>query len=172
MPHNILYASFQFFSFSLFLLSRSLASDSWRINIPSTASASVMFLPCLVTIFQGITTYLSSVTIHNYITAVGGKSVNGLKIAHFKYKNSDKFPRIIIYGGMKVVQGKFGNYFELDIYDDKTEELFKSLEEALLRAGGSCSDEKPPLICYGGFYTVRCKIYPNSRLSNLKVGRY
>ena len=30
---------------------------------------------------------------------------------------------------MKVVQGKFGNYFELDIKDDKTEEFFKSLEE-------------------------------------------
>ena len=25
-----------------------------------------------------------------------------------------------LYGGMKVVQGKFGNYFELDIKDDKT----------------------------------------------------
>ena len=60
----------------------------------------------------------------NYITAVGGKSVNGLKFANFRYKNSDarsagsahgpggawtlshKFPRIIVYGGMKVVQGK------------------------------------------------------------------
>ena len=28
----------------------------------------------------------------NYITAVGGKSVNGLKFANFRYKNSDKFP--------------------------------------------------------------------------------
>ena len=26
----------------------------------------------------------------NYITAVGGKSVNGLKFASFGYKNSDK----------------------------------------------------------------------------------
>ena len=41
----------------------------------------------------------------NYIIAVKGKSVNGLKFANFKYKNSDKFPRIIVYGGMKVVQG-------------------------------------------------------------------
>ena len=31
-----------------------------------------------------------------------------------------------------MVQGKFGNYFELDIKDDKTEEFFKSLEETLL----------------------------------------
>ena len=121
----------------------------------------------------------------NHITAVGGKSVNGLKFTNFRYKNSDarsagsahKFPRIIIYGGMKVVQGKFRNYFELDTKDDKTEEFFKNLEETLLRAGGGCLGEKPwniksPLINYGGSYTVRCKIYPNSRLGNLKVGRY
>ena len=78
---------------------------------------------------------------------------------------------------MKVVQGKFGNYFESDIKDDKTEEFFKSLEETLLRAGGSCLGEKPwniksPLINYSGFYKVRCKIFPNSHLGNLKVGRY
>ena len=121
----------------------------------------------------------------NYITAVGGKSVNGLKFANFRYKNSDarsagsahKFPRIIVYGRMKVVQGKFGNYFELDIKDDKTEEFFKSLEETLLRVSGGCLGEKPrnrksPLINYGGSYMVRCKVYPNSRLGNLKVGRY
>ena len=81
------------------------------------------------------------------------------------------------YGGMKVVQGKFGNYLELDIKDNKTEEFFKSLEETLLRVGGACLGEKPwniksPLINYGGTYTVRCKIYPNSRLGDLKVGRY
>ena len=57
----------------------------------------------------------------NYITAVKGKSVNGLKFANFRNKNSNKFLRIILYGGMKVVQEKFGNYFELDIKDDKTE---------------------------------------------------
>ena len=78
---------------------------------------------------------------------------------------------------MRVEQGKFGNYFELNVKDDKTEELFKSLEETLLRAGGICLGEKPwniksPLINYSGFYTVRCKIYPNSPLGNLKVGRY
>ena len=113
----------------------------------------------------------------NDITAVKGKSVNGLKFSNFRYKHADKFPRIIVYGGMKMVQGKLGNYFELDIKDDKTEEFFKSLEETLLRATGGCLGEKPwniklPLINYGGFYTVRCKIYPNSRLGNLKVGRY
>ena len=113
----------------------------------------------------------------NYITVVGRKFVNRLKFANFKYKNSDNFPQIIIYGGIRVKQGKFGNYFELDIKDDKTKEFFKSLEETLLRAGGSCLGEKPwniklPLIHYGGFYTVGCKIYPNSCLGNLKVGRY
>ena len=77
----------------------------------------------------------------NYITAVKGK--NGLKFTNFRYKNSDKFPRIIDYGGMKVVQGKFGNYFNLDIKDDKTEEFFKSLEETLLRVSGGCLGEKP-----------------------------
>ena len=99
----------------------------------------------------------------NYITAVKGKSVNGLKFANFRYKNSDKFPRIIVYGRMRVEQGKFGNYFELDIKDGKTEEFFKSLEEPLLRAVGGCLGKKPwniklTMINYGGFYTVRCKI--------------
>ena len=113
----------------------------------------------------------------NYITAIGRKSVNGLKFANFRYKYSDKFPRIIVYGGMRVEQGKFGNYFELDIKEDKTEEFFKSSEETLLRVGGGCLGEKSwhiksPLINYGGSYTVRCKIYPNSRLANSKVGRY
>ena len=107
----------------------------------------------------------------NYMTAIGGKSVNRFKFTNFRYKNSDKLPQIIVYGGMKVKQAKFGNYFELDIKDNKTEEFFKSLEETLLRAGGGCLGEKPgniksPLINYGGFYTVRCKI------GKLKVGRY
>ena len=61
----------------------------------------------------------------NYITAVKGKSVNGLKFANFRYKNSDKFPRIIVYGGMKVVKRKFGNYFNLDIKDDKPRSSLK-----------------------------------------------
>ena len=43
----------------------------------------------------------------NYITAVGGKSVNGLTFANFKYDDEedtylDKFPRIRVYGGMKI----------------------------------------------------------------------
>ena len=48
---------------------------------------------------------------------------------------------------------------------------------AMLRVGGGRLGGKPwhiksPLINYGGFYTVRCKIYPNSQMGNLKVGRY
>ena len=102
----------------------------------------------------------------NYITAIGRKSVNGLKFANFKY-NSNKFPRIIVYGGMRAEQGKFGNYFELDIKDkDKTKEFFKSVEETLLGVSGGCLGEKSwhiksPLINYSGSYTIRCKIYPN-----------
>ena len=47
----------------------------------------------------------------------------------------------------------------------------------MLGVGGGCLGEKPwhiksPLINYSGSYTVRCKIYPNSCLGNLKVGRY
>ena len=76
-----------------------------------------------------------------------------------------------------MVQGKFGNYLELDINNDSTKEFFKSLEETLLGVGGSCLGEKPwniksPLINYGGSYTVKCKIYPNSLMGNVKVGRY
>ena len=41
------------------------------------------------------------------------------------------------------MQRKFGNYFNLDIKDDKTEEFCKSLEETLLRVGGGCLGEKP-----------------------------
>ena len=72
-----------------------------------------------------------------------GKSVNGLKFTNFRYKNADKFSRIIVYGGMKVVKEKIGNYFELDIKDDKAEKFFKSSEETLLRIGGGCLGEKP-----------------------------
>ena len=32
----------------------------------------------------------------NYITAIGGKSVNGFKFTNFRYKNSDKFLQITV----------------------------------------------------------------------------
>ena len=42
-----------------------------------------------------------------------------------------------------MVKGKFRNYFNLDIKDDKTEEFFKSLQETLLRVSGRHLGEKP-----------------------------
>ena len=80
------------------------------------------------------------------------------------------------YGG-KSLGGRFHPPGLDRVKDDKTKEFFKSLEETLLRVGGGRLGEKPwniksPLINYGGFYTVRCKIYPNSQMGNLKVGRY
>ena len=76
---------------------------------------------------------------------------------------------------MRVVKGKFGNHFELDIKDDETEEFFKCLGEQLKILAEAYLDEKPlnlksPIIEYGIFYSVHCKIYSN--LSNLKVGEY
>ena len=54
------------------------------------------------------------------------------------------------------MKGKFGNYFELDIKDDETEEFFKSLGEQLKTLAGAYLDEKPwklksPIIEYGIF---------------------
>ena len=51
--------------------------------------------------------------------------------------------------------------------------FFKSLEETLLRVGGGRLGAKPwhiksPVINYGAFCSVRCKIYPNSQMGNLK----
>ena len=47
----------------------------------------------------------------------------------------------------------------------------------MLRVGGGRLGEEPwhiksPVINNGGFYSVRCKMYPNSQMGNLKVGRY
>ena len=67
----------------------------------------------------------------NYITTVGGNSVNGLKFANFRYDDEegtylDKFPRSRVHGGMKIEKGKYGNYFNLDIKDKETEEFIES----------------------------------------------
>ena len=66
----------------------------------------------------------------NKLKAGLGKLLHGMKIVNF-YHGDDhrKVPNIRAYGGMRVVKGKFGNYFELDIKDDETEEFFKHLEE-------------------------------------------
>ena len=78
---------------------------------------------------------------------------------------------------MRVVKGKSGNYFELDIEDNETEEFFKHLGEQLKILAGAYLDEKPwnlkfPIIEYGIFYSVRCKTNSSSNLNGLKVGEY
>ena len=101
-----------------------------------------------------------------------------MKIANFYYgDNRSKVPNIRAYGGMKVVKGKFGNHFELDIKDDETEKLFKIFGEQLQSLAGAYLNEKPwnlksPIVEYGVFYSVRCKIHSSSKLNGLKVGEY
>ena len=59
-----------------------------------------------------------------------------MKIANFYYGDDfRKVPNIRAYGGMRVVKGKFGNYFELDLKDDDTEKFFKILEQLQSLAG-------------------------------------
>ena len=49
----------------------------------------------------------------NKLRAKLGKPLHGMKIANFYYgDNRSKVPNIRAYGGMKVVKGKFGNYFD------------------------------------------------------------
>ena len=55
---------------------------------------------------------------------------------------------------MRVVKGKFGNYFELDLKDDDTEKFFKILGEQLQSLAGAYLNEKPwnlksPIAEYG-----------------------
>ena len=110
----------------------------------------------------------------NELRAGLGKSIHGMKFVNFYYgDNRCKVPNIRVYGRMRVIKGKFGQFFELDLKDDKTEEFFKLLVDQLKSLAGICLDEKPwnlksPIIEYGPYYTVRCKIYSN----DLKVEEY
>ena len=62
----------------------------------------------------------------NELRAKIGKPFQGMKIANFYYGDDfRKVPNIRAYGGMRVVKGKFGNYFELDLKDDDTENSLK-----------------------------------------------
>ena len=81
----------------------------------------------------------------NELKAKTEKSIHGMKIVNFYYGDNRHFkvPNIRAYGGMHVMKGKFGNYFELDIKDDETEEFFKSLGEQLKILAGAYLDEKP-----------------------------
>ena len=101
-----------------------------------------------------------------------------MRFVNFYYGDDlHRVPNIKAYGGMRVVKGKFGQFFELDLKDEETEEFFKSLEEQLKMLPGNCLDEKPwnlksPIIEYGPYYSVHCKIYSSSKLNNLKVGEH
>ena len=111
----------------------------------------------------------------NELRAKLGKPLHRMKIANFYY--GDKVPNIRAYRGMKVVKGKFGNYFELDLKDDDIEKFFKILGEQLQSLAGAYLDEKPwnlkcPIVEYGVFYSIHCKIHSNSKLNGLKVGEY
>ena len=87
-----------------------------------------------------------------------------MKIANFYYGDDfRKVPNVRAYGGMRVVKGKFGNYFELDLKDDDTEKFLKILGEQLQSLAGAYLNEKPwnlksAIVEYGIFYSIRCKI--------------
>ena len=104
---------------------------------------------------------------NNKLRAKTGKSIHGMKIINFYHgDNHSKVLNIRAYGGIHVMKGKFVNYFELDLKDDDTEEFFKSLGERLKTLAGAYFSEKPwnlksPIVEYGVFYSVRCKIHLN-----------
>ena len=106
---------------------------------------------------------------------LGGKLLHGMKTINFYYGNDHcRVPNIRVYGGMKLVKGKFGRFLEIDLKEE-SEKFFKSLEEALRRLAGGCLNEKPwnlkfPIIEYGPFYSVRCKVYSSCQMVNVKVG--
>ena len=80
----------------------------------------------------------------NELRAGIGKPLNRMRIVNFYYGDDRRrVPNIRVYGGMKVVKGKFGQFFELDLKDEETEEFFKSLGEQLRMLAGNCLDEKP-----------------------------
>ena len=87
----------------------------------------------------------------------------------------EKFANVKAYGGMRVVKGKFGNYFELDLKDDDIEKFLKILGEQIQSLAGAYLYEKPwnlksPIVEYGISYSIRCKIPKN--FNELKVEEY
>ena len=98
-------------------------------------------------------------------------------IAKFKYGDLDYVPKILVYGGMKLVtrsgvEGIYGaRMLCIDIKDDEAERFFINLVETLLRVRGGCINEKPwkiesPLMGCGGSYTIRCMV-ASSKLGSL-----
>ena len=112
----------------------------------------------------------------NELRAKIGKPLHEMKIANFYYGDDfGKVPNIRAYGEMRVVKGKFENYFELDLKATDTETFFKILGEQFQSLAGAYLNEKPwnlksPIVEYGIFYSVRCKIPQN--FNELKVGEY
>ena len=106
---------------------------------------------------------------------LGGKLLHGMKTINFYYGDDHKrVPNIQVYGGMKVVKGKFGRFFELDL-NEESEEFFKILEDTLKSLAGSYLDEKPwnfkcSIVECGPFYSIHCKVYSSCQLVNVKVG--
>ena len=101
---------------------------------------------------------------------------NGMTFVNVYYGNNHhRVPKLQVHGGMRVVKEKFRQFFELDLKDEETEEFFKLSVDRLKSLAGICLDEKPwnlksPIIEYGPYYTVHCKIYSSSKLNDLKVG--
>ena len=100
----------------------------------------------------------------NELRAKIEKPLNGMKVANFYYGDDfRKVPNIRAYGGMRVMKGKLGNYFELDLKDDDTEKFFEILGEQLQSLAGAYCNEKPwnlksSIVEYGIFNSVHCKI--------------
>ena len=112
----------------------------------------------------------------NELRAKIGKPLHGMKIANFYYGDDfRKIPNVRAFEGMRVVKGKFVNYFELDLKDDDTEKFFNILGEQLQSLNGAYLNEKPwslkpPTVEYGIFYSICCKTPKN--FNELKVGEY
>ena len=112
----------------------------------------------------------------NELRAKIGKPLHRMKIANFCYGDDfRKVPNIRAYRGMRVVKGKFGDYFELDLKDKITEKFFEILGEQLQSLAGAYLNEKrwnlkSQIVEYGIFYSFFCKIPKN--FNELKVGEY
>ena len=113
----------------------------------------------------------------NELRAGLGKPLHGTRLVNSYYGDDHRrVPNIRVYRGMNVRKGKFGKFFELDIKDDESEEFFKSLREQLRILAGGCLDEKPwnlksPIIEYGPYYSVHCKIYSKFTTGQLEGRR-
>ena len=113
----------------------------------------------------------------NELRAKLGKTLHGMKVVNF-YSGDDrcKVPNIQVHGRMKIDEGKFGRYSEIDI-DEKSKEFFKLLEEMLSRLAGVHLNEKPWnlksfMVRYRSTYSIRCNIYSGCKQINVKFGKY